>query len=126
MQIGLIGLGRMGANMARRLLGDGHAVVVFDHNPAAVAPLVDAGAQAADSLDALVTALQAPRAIWVMVPAGPPTESTVQALGERLEPGDAIIDGGNSLFKDDIRRSDALQERGVAYLDAGTSGGVWG
>ena len=126
MQIALIGLGRMGANMARRLLRGGHDVVVHDRDMAAAAPLVEAGARPADSLDAVIAALQPPRAVWAMVPAGGATEATVAALGERLEAGDAVIDGGNTYFKDDIRRSEALAGRGVAYLDVGTSGGVWG
>jgi 6-phosphogluconate dehydrogenase len=126
MQIALIGLGRMGANMARRLLRGGHDVVVHDRDMAAAAPLVAEGARPAASLDELVTLLEPPRAVWVMVPSGDPTEATVAALGERLGAGDAVIDGGNSYFKDDIRRGQALAARGVAYLDVGTSGGVWG
>ncbi|HTV00940.1 MAG TPA: decarboxylating 6-phosphogluconate dehydrogenase [Luteitalea sp.] len=126
MQIALIGLGRMGANMARRLLRGGHDVVVHDRDMAAADPLVKEGARAAASLDEVVTMLEAPRTVWVMVPSGDPTEATVSALGERLAAGDAVIDGGNSYFKDDIRRGQALAARGIAYLDAGTSGGVWG
>ncbi len=126
MQIALIGLGRMGANMARRLLRGGHDVVVHDRDMAAAAPLVAEGARPAASLDEVVTLLEAPRAVWVMVPSGDPTEATVAALGERLAAGDAVIDGGNSYFKDDIRRGQALAARGIAYLDVGTSGGVWG
>ena len=126
MQIALIGLGRMGANMARRLLRGGHDVVVHDRDMAAAAPLVAEGARPAASLDDVVTLLEAPRAVWVMVPSGDPTEATVAALGERLAAGDAVIDGGNSYFKDDIRRGQALAARGIAYLDVGTSGGVWG
>src|SRR5687768_4764924 len=104
MQIALIGLGRMGANMARRLLRGGHDVVVHDRDMAAADPLVTEGARAAASLDEVVTMLEAPRTVWVMVPSGDPTEATVAALGERLAAGDAVIDGGNSYFKDDIRR----------------------
>ena len=126
MQLGLVGLGRMGSNMARRLLDGGHQVVVFDRNPDTVQTVAAGGASGAESLDALVAQLDAPRAIWVMVPAGPPTEETVAALGERLQPGDVIVDGGNSFYKDDVRRAHALRARGIDYLDAGTSGGVWG
>ena len=126
MQIGMIGLGRMGANMTRRLLRGGHSVVVYDLNPAAVADLADEGAVPSASLDELVGALTAPRAVWLMVPAGGPTEKMVEALAEKLSAGDAIIDGGNSFFKDDVRRSRALAGKDVRYLDAGTSGGVWG
>ena len=126
MQLGLVGLGRMGSNMARRLLDGGHQVVVFDRNPDTVRSVAAGGATGADSLDALVGQLAAPRAIWVMVPAGAPTEDTVVALGAQLQPGDVIIDGGNSFYKDDVRRARALREKGIDYLDAGTSGGVWG
>jgi 6-phosphogluconate dehydrogenase len=126
MQIGMIGLGRMGANMTRRLLRGGHSVVVYDLNPAAVAGLVAEGAVGSASLDELVTQLEAPRAVWLMVPSGEPTEKMVEALAGKLAAGDAIVDGGNSFFKDDVRRSRALDAKGVRYLDAGTSGGVWG
>ncbi len=126
MQIGMIGLGRMGANMTRRLLRGGHSVVVFDLNPSAVAGLVAEGAVGSASLDELVGQLEAPRAVWLMVPSGEPTEKMVAALSERLAAGDAMIDGGNSFFKDDVRRSRELTAKGLLYLDAGTSGGVWG
>ncbi len=126
MQIGMIGLGRMGANMTRRLLRGGHSVVVYDLNPDAVAGLVEEGAIGSASLDELVARLEGPRAVWLMVPAGGPTEKMVEALGAKLAEGDVVIDGGNSFFKDDVRRSRALEARGVRYLDAGTSGGVWG
>ncbi len=126
MQIGMIGLGRMGANMTRRLLRGGHSVVVYDLNPGAVAGLVAEGAVGSASLDELVGQLEAPRAVWLMVPAGEPTEKMAMALSEKLTAGDAIIDGGNSFFKDDVRRSRELAAKGVHYLDAGTSGGVWG
>jgi len=126
MQIAMIGLGRMGANMTRRLLRGGHEVVVYDLNPQAVAALVAEGAAGASSLDDLVGQLAAPRAVWLMVPAGDPTERMAVALGEKLNPGDAMIDGGNSFFKDDVRRAGRLADQGVHYLDAGTSGGVWG
>jgi len=126
MQLGLIGLGRMGGNMTRRLLDGGHQVVVWDRSADAVTGLASAGATGSDSIDDLVSRLVPPRAIWLMVPAGEPTESTVTALTERLEAGDTIIDGGNSYYKDDVRRAGELRERGLHYVDAGTSGGVWG
>src|SRR6478609_10867183 len=126
MKIGMVGLGRMGANLTRRLIRDGHEVVVNDVDPAAIERLAGDGAIAGASLDALVAALPAPRVVWVMVPAGHITEQTVQALAERLEPGDTIIDGGNSYYRDDIRRSKELAGKGVHYVDVGTSGGVFG
>jgi len=126
MQIGMIGLGRMGANMARRLMRNGHQVVAYDRSADAVKQLAGEGAKGATSLADLVSQLQKPRAVWIMVPAGGPTESTVQELGDRLEAGDTIIDGGNSYFKDDIRRAHALAPKKLHYVDAGTSGGVYG
>ncbi len=126
MQVGLVGLGRMGANMARRLMKAGHACVVTDLNADTVAAMARDGATGAGSLDALVAALEPPRAVWVMVPAGDPTEKTVTTLGALLSPGDIVIDGGNSWFKDDVRRAAILAQRGIRYVDAGTSGGVWG
>jgi 6-phosphogluconate dehydrogenase len=126
MQIAMIGLGRMGANMARRLMQGGHEVVVFDRDAKAVEELAGAGAVGAASLAELVQKLDRPRAAWVMVPAGDPTESTVRELGELFDPGDVVIDGGNSYFKDDARRFRELGDRGVHYVDVGTSGGVWG
>jgi 6-phosphogluconate dehydrogenase len=126
MQIGMIGLGRMGGNMVRRLLRGGHECVVYDLNPKAVAELAGEGATGAASLDELVQKLQVPRTAWIMVPAGAPTEGMVQELGKRLEKGDVLIDGGNSYFKDDARRAKELSGKGVFYVDAGTSGGVWG
>jgi 6-phosphogluconate dehydrogenase len=126
MQIGMIGLGRMGANMARRLMRGGHQCVVFDRSPDAVKTLAAEGAKGADSIDALVKGLAAPRHVWVMVPAGGPTEETVVELGAKLEAGDTIIDGGNTMFKDDIRRAKALAPKRINYVDAGTSGGVYG
>ena len=126
MHLGMIGLGRMGANMSLRLLRGGHTVVAYDRDPAAVAKLAEQRALGADSLEALVRQLPAPRAVWVMVPAGAPTESTVMALAGLLERGDVVIDGGNSNYKDSVRRGAALAERGVGFVDAGTSGGVWG
>ncbi|HEY8549840.1 MAG TPA: decarboxylating 6-phosphogluconate dehydrogenase [Vicinamibacterales bacterium] len=122
----MIGLGRMGANMVRRLLRGGHQAVVFDPDAKKVAELVRDGATGADSLDALVKQLQPPRAAWIMVPAGQATEQVIADLAERLSPGDVVIDGGNTFFKDDIRRSAFLAERHIAYVDVGTSGGVWG
>ncbi len=126
MQIGMVGLGRMGGNMVRRLMQDGHECVVTDLSPHAVAAMAKEGATGAASLDDLVGALTPPRAVWVMVPAGAPTEHTVTSLGSLLSRGDAIIDGGNSWFKDDVRRAAALEPSGIDYVDAGTSGGVWG
>lgn len=126
MQLGFVGLGKMGANMVTRLMRGGHGVAAFDRSSDAVARVVQAGAAGAASLEALVAQLQAPRAVWVMVPAGAPTESTVAALGALLSPGDTIIDGGNTNFNDDVRRAADLAARGITYLDAGTSGGIWG
>jgi 6-phosphogluconate dehydrogenase len=116
----------MGANMARRLIRGGHSAVVHDRNPESVAKLVDDGASGVATLDDLVALLDKPRAVWVMVPAGPPTEETVAALGRRLDAGDVVIDGGNSYFKDDVRRAGQLGANGIHYVDAGTSGGIWG
>jgi 6-phosphogluconate dehydrogenase len=126
MQLGMIGLGRMGANIVRRLMRGGHACVVSDLNAENVRHLTDEGATGTTSLDDFVKQLHKPRAVWIMVPAGEPTEQTVQALAQRLEPGDILIDGGNSYFKDDVRRARALQEKGIHYVDVGTSGGIWG
>jgi 6-phosphogluconate dehydrogenase len=126
MQLGFVGLGKMGLNMVTRLTRSGHQIVAFDQNKDATARAVAVGAIGVPSLEALVDALSAPRAVWVMVPAGSPTESTITALGERLSSGDAIIDGGNTNFHDDVRRAQALAARRVDYVDAGVSGGVWG
>jgi 6-phosphogluconate dehydrogenase len=126
MQLGMVGLGRMGANIVRRLMRDGHECVVYDVNPDAVADLADEGATGADSLEDFVAKLTKPRAAWVMVPAGHITESTVNDLAALMESGDAIIDGGNSYYRDDIRRSAAVGEKGIDYIDCGTSGGVFG
>ena len=126
MQLGMIGLGRMGANMVRRLMRGGHDCVVIDLNADNVKALASEGATGADSLDDFVTKLAAPRAVWIMVPAGNPTEQTVLTLSQKLAAGDIIIDGGNSFFKDDVRRSKMLKELGINYLDVGTSGGIWG
>jgi 6-phosphogluconate dehydrogenase len=126
MQLGMIGLGRMGANIVRRLMRAGHNCVVFDRDPAAGKALAGEGAQVAGTLLELTQKLSAPRAVWIMVPAGEATESTVRELAGVLEPGDTIIDGGNSFWKDDIRRAAELKPKGLHYVDAGTSGGVWG
>jgi 6-phosphogluconate dehydrogenase len=126
MQLGMIGLGRMGANIVRRLMRGGHTCVVSNLNADNVQRLTSEGATGATSLDDFVKKLHKPRAAWVMVPAGAPTEQTVMTLAEKMEPGDIIIDGGNSYFKDDARRAHALQEKGIHYVDAGTSGGIWG
>ena len=126
MQLGMVGLGRMGANMTRRLIRGGHELVVSDLSQDAVKGLVGEGAVGSTSLDDFVGKLKTPRAAWVMVPAGDPTEKTVQALADRMQAGDTIIDGGNSYFKDDVRRSEQLKSKGIHYIDVGTSGGVWG
>ncbi len=122
----MIGLGRMGANMTTRLMGGGHRVVAFDRSPDAVAGAVKGGATGAGSLAELIGALAAPRAVWVMVPSGDPTETTVAALADALSAGDTVIDGGNSNYKDSMRRAAQLEARGIHFVDAGTSGGVWG
>ena len=126
MQIGMVGLGRMGANMVRRLMRGGHRCVVYDANPDAVRLLAGEGAQGAGSLREFVERLETPRAGWVMVPAGIPTEAVVGELAARMAPGDLIVDGGNSHFKEDVRRSAFLAGKGILYCDAGTSGGLWG
>jgi 6-phosphogluconate dehydrogenase len=126
MQMGMVGLGKMGANMVRRLMRGGHECIVTDLNPASIAALEKEGAKGAASLAELAKKLNQPRAVWIMVPAGDPTEKTVEQLAQVLEAGDTIIDGGNSYFKDDVRRSKALGPKGIHYVDVGTSGGVWG
>jgi len=126
MQVCVVGLGRMGGNIARRLMRGGHACVVFDRDPKAVAEVTRDGAASVGALKDLAQALQPPRTVWIMLPAGAPTDDTIAALAEILAPGDTIIDGGNSFYRDDIRRAAALKPRGVAYVDVGTSGGVWG
>ena len=126
MRLGMVGLGRMGANMTRRLVRGGHEVVVTDLSPDNVKQISGEGAIASASLDDFVSKLGTPRVAWLMVPAGGPTEQTVQALAQRMKSGDIIIDGGNSYFKDDVRRSKQLSEKGIHYVDVGTSGGVWG
>jgi 6-phosphogluconate dehydrogenase len=126
MQLGMIGLGRMGGNIVRRLLQNGYNTVVFDQNPDAVAALVQEGATGADSLEDFVAKLEQPRAAWVMLPAGEITEGTVQRLAGLMQAEDVIIDGGNSFYKDDVRRAGELRHKGIHYVDVGTSGGVWG
>jgi 6-phosphogluconate dehydrogenase len=126
MRLGMVGLGRMGANMTRRLMRGGHEVVVTDLSPDNVKHIAGEGAIASASLDDFASKLGTPRVAWLMVPAGGPTEQTVQALSQRMKSGDIIIDGGNSYFKDDVRRSKQLSEKGIHYADVGTSGGVWG
>ena len=127
MQIGFIGLGRMGGNMVHRIHRDSdHEAVAFDFNADAVAEAASHGATGTGSLEELVGGLQAPRTVWIMVPAGDPTQQTVDALAELLEPGDLIVDGGNTNWHDDQRRAAVLSERGVLYVDVGVSGGVWG
>ena len=126
MQIGMVGLGRMGANMVRRLVRGGHNAIVFDLSPANVKQVEADGAVGAASIEEFVKRLDTPRVAWVMVPAGNPTEQTVNALGGLFDAGDIIIDGGNSFFKDDARRAKALAEKGIHYVDVGTSGGIWG
>jgi 6-phosphogluconate dehydrogenase len=126
MQLGIIGLGRMGGNIARRLERAGHQCVVYDRDPAAVKALADKGISGADALPALVKQLAKPRAIWLMLPAGEVTEQTIKDLTGVMEAGDVIIDGGNTFYKDDVRRSAELKAKGLHYIDCGTSGGVWG
>ena len=126
MQLGIIGLGRMGGNIARRLMLNGHTTVVYDRNIAFVDTLVEEGATGVADLPALVAGLSKPRAVWVMLPAGAPTEDTIDTLSTLLDAGDTIIDGGNTFYKDDIRRAKTLSEKGLHYIDVGTSGGVWG
>jgi 6-phosphogluconate dehydrogenase len=126
MELGMVGLGRMGGNMVRRLLHGGHRCVVFDLQAERREELQAEGAQGAGSLDDLVRSLRPPRAVWIMLPAGAPTEQTLMGLGGRLGPGDVVVDGGNSYFRDDVRRARLLQARGISLVDAGTSGGVWG
>ncbi len=122
----MIGLGRMGANMVRRLMRDGHQCFVFDLNPDNVRQIEAEGAIAARSIEDLVVKMEKPRSIWIMVPAGAATEQTVETLSIFMSGGDTIIDGGNSHFKDDVRRAKSLSEKGIHYVDVGTSGGIWG
>ncbi|MDX2032105.1 MAG: decarboxylating 6-phosphogluconate dehydrogenase [Blastocatellia bacterium] len=126
MQLGMIGLGRMGGNMVRRLMRGGHECVVFDLNTENVKQLEGEGATGARSLEDFINKLEKPRAVWVMVPSGDATEKTVDMLSKFMSGGDIIIDGGNSYFKDDVRRAKLLAEKGIHYMDVGTSGGIWG
>jgi 6-phosphogluconate dehydrogenase len=126
MQIGMVGLGRMGGNMARRLMRGGHEVVAYATDPAAVKQISSEGATGVGTLDDLVARLAQPRTAWVMVPAGEATEQVVMELAKRMSRGDVIIDGGNSFYKDDVRRKKMVEPQGIHYIDAGTSGGVWG
>jgi 6-phosphogluconate dehydrogenase len=125
-ELGIVGLGRMGANIARRLMRDGHRCVVYDVNAEVVTGLAGEGAVGGSSLAEMAQELSAPRAVWVMVPAGEITEQTVRDVAEHLEAGDAVVDGGNSYYRDDIRRASELAGRGIDYIDCGTSGGVFG
>jgi len=126
MQLGMIGLGRMGGNIVRRLMRDGHSAVVYDKDVQAVAGLAADGAQGAATLEEFVARLTKPRTAWVMLPAGHITEATIEALAQSMQADDIIIDGGNTFWQDDVRRGKALRERGIHYVDVGTSGGVWG
>ena len=126
MEIGFIGLGKMGMNMATRLQQAGHRVVAYDRSPEVVAQVAAIGCQSASSLKDLVQKLSPPRAVWIMVPSGPPTEETVHAVAAELQAGDIIVDGGNTRFHDDVRRSKELSAKGLHYIDVGTSGGIWG
>ena len=126
MGLGVVGLGRMGSNIARRLMRDGHRCVVSDLDPAAVERLASEGAVGSASLEALAAALDPPRIVWLMVPAGEATDNAARAAADHLQPGDIVIDGGNTHYKDDIRRASELRERGIRYVDCGTSGGVFG
>lgn len=126
MQIGMIGLGRMGMNMARRLVQGGHDVVAFDQDRDKVRQMEQEGASGAGSVEELVGRLQAPRAIWIMIPAGAPVDAQIAALSRLLEANDLVIDGGNSYYKDDVRRAQDLASRGIHYMDVGVSGGIWG
>jgi len=126
MQLGMIGLGRMGGNIVRRLMKHGHSTVVFDKDMKAVAAIAADGAVGSGDLAEFVGKIERPRTAWVMLPAGPITEATIDALSKLLQTGDVIIDGGNTFWQDDVRRGKALKERGIHYIDVGTSGGVWG
>ena len=126
MQIGMVGLGRMGANMVRRLARDGHQCVVFDQSPDSVKAVAGEGVTGSASLAQFVSQLAKPRAVWVMLPAGDITETTIARLSELLAVGDIIVDGGNAFYKDDVRRAKALKAKGIHYIDCGTSGGIGG
>src|SRR6202051_3851352 len=126
MQLGMIGLGRMGGNIVRRLMRPGHTTVVYDKDPKAVSAITADGAVGAGTLQEFVDKLEKPRTAWIMLPAGKITEATVDALKKPMQTGDVIIDGGHRFWQDDVRRGKALKEPGIHYLDVGTSGGVWG
>jgi 6-phosphogluconate dehydrogenase len=126
MELGMIGLGRMGANMTRRLIAAGHRIVVYDRDKAAVAAMAAEGGTGVESLSEVVAKLSAPRAIWIMVPSGDPVDETMKSLSTSLQKGDILIDGGNSNYQDSIRRAARLKEKGLEFIDAGTSGGIWG
>jgi 6-phosphogluconate dehydrogenase len=126
MQLAMIGLGRMGGNMTERLLRKGHSMVAYDRTPDVVAKYQKIGATGVNDLPAVISALSAPRVIWIMVPAGDPVDQTIAALVPNLSKGDVIIDGGNSNFHDSIRRGQELASSGIEFIDAGTSGGIWG
>ena len=126
MELGMIGLGRMGGNMAQRLVGGGHRVVTYDRDTEAVTARQGFGGEGASSLEDVVSRLAAPRALWIMVPAGQPTEDTIDDLAKLLSPGDAILDGGNANYKDTMRRGEKLAAQGIDFIDVGTSGGIWG
>ena len=126
MRIGFIGLGRMGANMCRRLMQDGHQIVAYNRSPEKTQELATEGAEPSFSIAELVGKLEKPRIVWIMVPAGDATEAQIAELMEHLEPGDTIVDGGNTNFHDDVRRHADLAKQGVQYVDAGVSGGIWG
>lgn len=126
MDIAMVGLGKMGANMVLRLLRGGHRVIAYDVNPEAVDRLEDEGAEGARSIKDLLDKLASPRAVWVMVPSGTPTEETLEALSRHMAPGDIVVDGGNSNYKDSMRRAASFADRGLHFVDVGTSGGVWG
>ncbi len=126
MQIAMLGLGRMGMNMARRLLDGGHEVVVWNRSPDKIDEMIKEGAVGAYSIGEAVSKLKKPRAVWIMLPAGKPVDDTIKVLKEHLEPGDTIIEGGNSYYRDDIRRAEELRLANIDYLDAGVSGGIWG
>src|ERR1700761_5794264 len=126
MQLGMIGLGRMGGNIVRRLMRQGHTTVVYDKDAKAVDGLAKEGAAGSSTLEEFVGKLEKPRTAWVMLPAGHITETTIESLSKLMEAGDVIIDGGNTFWQDDVRRGKTLKERGIHYIDVGTSGGVWG
>ena len=126
MELGFVGLGRMGLNMVTRIVRAGHAIVAYDRSAEAIARVASSGARGAPSLDALVSSLTPPRVVWVMVPAGAPTDSIVATLGDLLSAGDVVVDGGNTHFHDDVRRAHALSGKKIHYVDAGVSGGIWG